>query len=125
MTTVFVDACFRGRSGHCPMLLTRDEVRRIATNIAKLPELLRGSLKPVSATKRAENGIGLRSIIRLGEQVMPLSTLVPFALVALIGIVVLYAAYRAGAWRSAPRGLAKREAGPPQCDEWAARVIRS
>ena len=28
---------------------------------------------------------------------MPLSTLVPFALVAVIGIVVLYAAYRAGA----------------------------
>jgi hypothetical protein len=27
----------------------------------------------------------------------PLSTLVPFALVALIGIVVLYAAYRTGA----------------------------
>ena len=30
-------------------------------------------------------------------QLMPLSTLVPFALVAVIGIVVLYAAYRAGA----------------------------
>ena len=28
---------------------------------------------------------------------LPLSTLVPFALVAVIGIVVLYAAYRAGA----------------------------
>jgi hypothetical protein len=35
-----------------------------------------------------------------GEQLMPLSTLVPFALVALIGIVVLYAAYRAGAFKS-------------------------
>ena len=33
----------------------------------------------------------------MGEQLMPLSTLVPFALVAVIGIVVLYAAYRAGA----------------------------
>ena len=32
-----------------------------------------------------------------GEQLMPLSTLLPFALVAVIGIVVLYAAYRAGA----------------------------
>jgi len=29
---------------------------------------------------------------------MPLSTLLPFALVVVIGIVVLYAAYRAGAW---------------------------
>ena len=28
---------------------------------------------------------------------LPLSTLVPFALVAVIGIVVLYQAYRAGA----------------------------
>ena len=51
----------------------------------------------MSATKRGENGIELRPIIRLGEQVMPVSTLVPFALVAVIGIVVLYAAYRAGA----------------------------
>jgi len=32
---------------------------------------------------------------------MPLSMLVPFALVAVIGIVVFYAAYRAGAWGSA------------------------
>jgi hypothetical protein len=47
--------------------------------------------------RELRNGIGLRSIIRLGEQVMPLSTLVPFALVALIGIVVLYVTYRAGA----------------------------
>jgi hypothetical protein len=41
---------------------------------------------------------------------MPLSTLVPFALVALIGIVVLYVAYRAELERSAPRNLAKRKA---------------
>jgi len=33
-----------------------------------------------------------------GEQLMPLSTLLPFALIAVIGIVVFYAAYRAGAW---------------------------
>jgi hypothetical protein len=33
-----------------------------------------------------------------GEQLMPLSTLVRFALVTMIGIVVLYAAYRAGAF---------------------------
>jgi hypothetical protein len=32
-----------------------------------------------------------------GEQLMPLSTLVPFALVAVIGIVVFFAVYRAGA----------------------------
>ena len=34
---------------------------------------------------------------RDGEQLMPLSTLLPFALIVVIGIVVLYAAYRAGA----------------------------
>jgi hypothetical protein len=31
---------------------------------------------------------------------MPLSTFVPFALVAVIGIIVFYAAYRAGAFKS-------------------------
>jgi len=29
---------------------------------------------------------------------MPLSTLLPFGLVAVIGIVVFYAVYRAGVW---------------------------
>jgi hypothetical protein len=32
-----------------------------------------------------------------GEQLMPLSTLLPFALIVVIGIAVFYAAYRAGA----------------------------
>jgi hypothetical protein len=32
-----------------------------------------------------------------GEQLMPLSTLLPFALIVVIGIVVFYTAYRAGA----------------------------
>src|SRR5262249_55025331 len=31
-----------------------------------------------------------------GEQLMPLSTLLPFALIVVIGIVVFYTAYRAG-----------------------------
>jgi hypothetical protein len=40
-----------------------------------------------------------------GEQLMPLSTLVPFALVAVIGIVVVYTAYRAELERSAINNL--------------------
>ena len=34
---------------------------------------------------------------KYGEQLMPLSTLLPFALIVVIGIVVFYAAYRGGA----------------------------
>jgi hypothetical protein len=60
--------------------------------LAKLPNLL----KTRERDKKDENGTGLRSIIRDEGQPMPLSTLLPFALVAVIGIVVFYAVYRVG-----------------------------
>jgi len=41
---------------------------------------------------------------------MPLSTLVPFALVALIGIVVFYVVYRAGVWAGATEQSPKESA---------------
>ena len=54
-------------------------------------------LKTRERNKEDENETGFRSIIRRRGATVPLSTLLPFALVAVIGIVVFYAAYRAGA----------------------------
>jgi hypothetical protein len=85
--------------------------RRIAANIAKLPELLKSqpigaktdatgeAAEPVEnpwARQRTRTALGFGPLSG-EEQFMPLFTLLPFALVVVIGIVVLYAAYRAGA----------------------------
>jgi hypothetical protein len=72
---------------------------RIASNIAKLPGLLPKS--SVDNGKTATNGAEIWAACEVhnqtrGDSVMPLSTLLPLILLALIGIAAFYALYRAG-----------------------------
>jgi hypothetical protein len=73
---------------------------RVINRLQRVPELLRRSYAPKTSECDKEGGERDRAWVHnptTGGALMPLSTLVPFALVALIGVVVFYAVYRTGA----------------------------
>ena len=72
---------------------------RVINRSQRVPELLRRSYAAKTSECDKEGGERDRAWVHnpTTGAIMPLSTLVPFALVALIGVVVFYAVYRTGA----------------------------